>query len=74
MINGGTMSNELKAGAVLFAQDLPRVARFYAELVPMAVALSELLFQPICTPAAPGGTRNDAGLPRRRRSERTRRR
>jgi hypothetical protein len=41
MMNGETVSNELKAGAVLFAKDLPRIARFYAELVPMAVALSE---------------------------------
>jgi hypothetical protein len=29
------MSDDLKAGAVLFAQNLPRVAKFYAELVPM---------------------------------------
>jgi predicted enzyme related to lactoylglutathione lyase len=35
------MSNELKAGAVLFAKDLPRIAKFYAELVPMTVALAE---------------------------------
>jgi predicted enzyme related to lactoylglutathione lyase len=35
------MSNELKAGAVLFARDLPRIAKFYAALVPMTVAFAE---------------------------------
>jgi predicted enzyme related to lactoylglutathione lyase len=31
----------MKAGAVLFVKDLARVAKFYAELVPMVGALSE---------------------------------
>jgi predicted enzyme related to lactoylglutathione lyase len=35
------MSEELRAGAVLFVKDLPRVAKFYQELVPMTVALAE---------------------------------
>jgi predicted enzyme related to lactoylglutathione lyase len=35
------MSEEIKAGAVLFVKDLPRVARFYQELVPMTVVLTE---------------------------------
>ncbi len=34
------MSDDLKAGAVLFAQNLPRVAKFYAELVPMTITLA----------------------------------
>jgi predicted enzyme related to lactoylglutathione lyase len=37
----GAMTDALKPGAVLFAKDIQRVARFYAELVPMTVALAE---------------------------------
>jgi predicted enzyme related to lactoylglutathione lyase len=35
------MSQELKSGAVLFAKDLPLVAKFYEELVPMTVSISD---------------------------------
>lgn len=35
------MSQELKPGAVLFAKDLPRVAKFYEELVPMTVSIAD---------------------------------
>jgi len=33
------MPDQLKPGAVLFAKDIARVARFYAELVPMTATL-----------------------------------
>ncbi len=35
------MSNQQKPGAVLFAKDLPRVAKFYQEIVPMTISHSE---------------------------------
>lgn len=35
------MSNQPKSGAVLFAKDLPRVAKFYEELLTMTVSVSE---------------------------------
>ena len=35
------MLNQQKSGAVLFAKDLPRVAKFYEELLPMAVVVAE---------------------------------
>jgi len=33
------MLNQPKSGAVLFAKDLPRVAKFYEEILPMTVVL-----------------------------------
>ena len=33
------MLNQLKSGAVLFAKDLPRVAKFYEEILSMTVVL-----------------------------------
>lgn len=35
------MPDPQKAGAVLFAKDIERVAKFYAEVVPMRIALSQ---------------------------------
>ena len=35
------MPNQPKPGAVLFAKDITRVARFYAELVPMTATLTQ---------------------------------
>lgn len=35
------MTEQLKPGAVLFAKDLPRVARFYETLLSMAVVLTQ---------------------------------
>ncbi len=35
------MSHQPRAGAVVFAKDLPRVAKFYEELLSMAVAHAE---------------------------------
>jgi predicted enzyme related to lactoylglutathione lyase len=35
------MANQPKSGAVLFAKDLPRVARFYEELLGLSVAVAD---------------------------------
>jgi predicted enzyme related to lactoylglutathione lyase len=35
------MPNQPKSGAVLFAKDLPRVAKFYAEIVHLSVVVAE---------------------------------